>query len=136
MVRDVLYSVVTLHDCMQDPASLAWLAHSDAPLPGVTPPGRYPAPSEIIAVCEGIPGIRAAYKIGSRTWQAVLTSRKDVSWGILQVVDFTGDESQPHRFCFPAGWDEVILLAASHLAKVCGPLVLLHDSGAPPQVIY
>lgn len=130
------YQVVTLHECMQDPAALAWLAQGDAPLPGEVPPGRYPAPSEIREALESIPGLRVEYRVSRSVWQASLTSRSDVSWAVLQVVDYCGDEDRPHRFCFTGGWDEVIQLAASRLAAVCGPLVLLHDSGAHPMVVF
>jgi hypothetical protein len=130
-----LYDVVTLYDCMQDPATVAWLVHADIPLPGMTPPGRYPSPAEIRRVIESIPGIRAAYQVSPSVWQVTVTSRKDVTWASLLIRNFSGDVDEPHPFYFEAGWDEIIVLVTSHLAKRCGPLVLLHDSGAPPQVV-
>ncbi len=42
MKTQILYSVVTLAECMQDPATLAWLVHAEVPLPEVIPLGRYP----------------------------------------------------------------------------------------------
>lgn len=130
-----LYSVVTLAECMQDPATVAWLVQVDVPLPGLPPAGRYPAPVEIRSVVDAIPGIRADYRVSPSAWQVTVTSRKDVAWACLAVGDYGGDEDAPVRFYFEGGWDELILLVTAHLAKRCGPLVLLHDSGAPPQVV-
>jgi hypothetical protein len=130
-----LYSVVTLAECMQNPATLDWLVHADVPVPAAFPPGRYPTPAEIRSVLENIPGIRLTYRVSPSVWEVTLTSRKDVTWAILAVQDFNGDEDAACRFYFTGGWDELILLAAGRLVKTCGPLVLLHDSGAAPQVV-
>ena len=133
---NILYDVVTLYDCMQDPATLAWLVHLDLPLPATTPSGRYPSPAEIRAVIDEIPGLRVSYFVSDKVWEAAMTSRRDVSWATLSVRDYTGDPDNPHHFYFPAGWDEIILLVTSHLVKTCGPLVLLPDSGDLPQLVY
>ena len=135
MKPQALYHVVTLSECMQDPSTLAWLAQSGIFLPGEIPPGRYPSPGEIKSTLDGFPGIRVAYRISTSAWQATVTSRKDVSWASLVVQDFDGDPDEPRLFYFEGGWDEMITLVTSRLAKICGPLVLLHDSGAPPQVV-
>lgn len=135
MRSDVLYQVASLSDCMQEPATLAWLVTADVPLPGMIPEGRYPSPAEIKAVVDAIPGIRAEYLITDRIWQVTVTSRSDVTWARLVVGDYDGDIDSPHPFYFEAGWDEIIMLVVSHLARKFGPFVLLHDSGAPPQVV-
>ena len=135
MTNGRLYSVVTLYECMQDPAALAWLVQTDVPLPGITPPGRYPAPSEIRAVIDDLAGLQAHYRVSNKVWQVTVASQKDVSWAILSVKAYSGDPDEPQPFEFTAGWDEVILVIAAGLAKICGPLVLLHDSGAAPQVV-
>jgi hypothetical protein len=135
MKSQALYHVVTLFECMQDPSTLAWLAQSGIPLPGEIPPGHYPAPDEIKSVLDALPGIRVAYQVSTSAWQATVTSRKDVSWASLVVQDYGGDPDIPSPFYFEGGWDEMITLVTSRLAKICGPLVLLHDSGAPPQVV-
>ena len=135
-MQKILYDVATLYDCMRDPATLAWLTHLDLPIPGTAPSGRYPAPREIQSALESIPGLRTAYFISEQVWEAGIISRKDISWANLAVKDYNGDSDSPHQFCFPAGWDEVILLVASHLVKTCGPLVLLPDSGDLPQLVY
>ena len=135
MMTQILYSVVTLAECMQDPATLDWLTAAEVPLPDEIPPGRYPAPAEIRRVVDNIPGIRTDYRVSSSVWEVTVTSRKDVSWAILAVQDYCGDEEAQCRFYFAGGWDEIILIVAGKLAKVCGPLVLLHDSGAVPQVV-
>lgn len=135
MISTKLYDVVTLYDCMQDPATLAWLVHASVPLPGEIPSGRYPAPHEIRQVIEAVPGIRSDYLVSGTVWQVTVTSRSDVAWMNLAIKGYTGDPERPHQFMFTAGWDEMILLITSQLAKRCGPLVLLHDSGAPPQVV-
>lgn len=135
-MQTILYDVVTLNDCMQDPATLAWLAHLDLPLPGTAPPGRYPTPEEIKASLESIPGLKIFYSISINAWEAGIVSRKDITWANLAVKDFDGDPDNTHHFCFTAGWDEIITIVASHLVKKCGPLVLLPDSGDLPQLIY
>lgn len=135
MTRQILYSVLTLFDCMQDPATVAWLANADVGLPEEIPPGRYPAPAEIRTIVDAIPGIRVDTLVSDTAWELTAMSRKDVTWAGLAVRDYCGDAEQPHRFDFTAGWDEMVLLLASQLAKRCGPLVLLHDSGAPPQIV-
>ena len=135
MQNDVLYQVVPLADCMQDPATLAWLVTADVPLPGIIPEGRYPSPAEIKAVFDAIPGIRTGYLITDKVWQVTVTSRFDVSWARLVVRDYDGDVESPGSFYFEGGWDEIIVLLISHLARKFGPFVLLHDSGAPPQVV-
>lgn len=135
-MQTILYDVVTLNDCMQDPATLAWLAHLDLPLPGTAPPGRYPTPEEIKASLESIPGLKIFYSISINAWEAGIVTRKDITWANLAVKDFDGDPDNTHHFCFTAGWDEIITIVASHLVKKCGPLVLLPDSGDLPQLIY
>jgi hypothetical protein len=135
MTQDVLYQVVTLSECMQDPAALAWLVTADVPLPGMIPEGRYPSPAEIKTVIDAIPGIQAEYLITERVWQVTVISRSDVSWARLVVQDFAGDSESPQAIYIEGGWDEIIILVVSHLARKFGPFVLLHDSGAPPQVV-
>jgi len=130
-----LYDVVTLFDCMQDPATVAWLAQSGATLPDTISPGRYPTPKEIRSVVDAIPGIRADYLISDSAWEVTVRSRKDVSWAILAVREYQGEAEGPHHFYFMAGWDEIIELVTMHLAKSCGPFVLLPDSGAAPKVV-
>ena len=135
-MRNFLYDVVTLFDCMQDPATRDWFAQLDLPVPDAIPPGRYPSPAEVQTVLEGIPGLRVSYLISDKVWTANLTSREDVSWASLSIKGYCGDPDLPHRFEFTAGWDEVILLTTTHLAKVCGPLVLMPDSGSAPKLVY
>ena len=135
MLTQKLYDVVTLYECMQDPATMAWLVHLDVPLPPVTPSGRYPEPARIREIIESIPGIQADYLISESVWQVSVRSRNDISWAILTVKAYSGDPHTAHEFYFSAGWDEMILMVTSNLAKYCGPLVLMHDSGALPQVV-
>lgn len=135
-MEKILYDVVTLYDCMQDPATLAWLAHLDLPLPGTAPHGRYPSPEEIKETLENIPGLKASYAVSEKVWEAGIISRQDITWANIAVKDFNGDPESHHHFYFRAGWDETILLVTSHLVKICGPLVLLPDSGDLPQVVY
>lgn len=135
MAKYELYRVVTLSDCIQDPATLAWLMQSDVALPGLIPPGRYPAPAEIKSTLDAMAGIRIELIISDRVWQVTVASRSDVTWARLVVEGYAGDPHKAHRFYFEGGWDEMIFLITANLAKICGPFVLLHDSGAPPYVI-
>ena len=135
MRQQRLYSVLTLFDCMQDPSTVAWLVHANVALPDETPPGRYPTPTEIRTVVDGVPGVRTDYLVSDTAWEVTVRSRKDVCWACLAIRGYCGDPDAPHYFYFSAGWDEIILLVASQLTKRCGPLVLLHDSGALPQLV-
>lgn len=132
-----LYTVITLAEAMQDPSTRDWLALAGVHLPAEIPPGRMPAPAEMGAVLDNLSGVRVSYQISDTTWQADVTSRKDVSWASLRFRAYQGNSEDPQAFSFEGGWDELILLIASRLARdCCGPLVLLHDSGAAPQVVY
>ena len=135
MSGDYLYKVVTLFECMQNPATVSWLVQSGLSLPGDIPPGRYPTPLEIRGVMESLPGLQTDYLVGRTTWQVTIRNRKDVGWAILAVEGYHGANDVPLPFWFIHGWDELILLAAAALTKVCGPLVLLPESGAPPQIV-
>ena len=135
MIKDELYRVVTLFDCMQDPASLAWLMQSNVALPGQIPLGRYPTPSEIQNTLVKMIGIRVEPIISETVWQVTVTSRTDVIWARLIVDGYLGDPHAVHRFYYEAGWDEMIFQITAYLAKICGPFVLVHDSGAAPTVI-
>jgi len=84
---------------------------------------------------EGLPGVQTDYLVGRDAWQVTLRERKDVGWATLSVEDFCGEIDVPHSFCFTDGWDELILQAAVGLARICGPLVLLPESGARPQIV-
>jgi hypothetical protein len=131
-----IFSVVTLMDCMTDVATHAWLISLGVPLPDAVPPGRNLAPREIQEVVQGIPGIRAEILRSEHVWQMTVTSRRDIPWASLRIRDYSGDPQAPHAFYFDAGWEEIIVLVCTHLARRCGPLVLLDDSGASPQIIH
>ena len=135
MNNSPLYRVVTLSDCMGDPATVAWMLSAGVNLPDTIPPGRYPTPNELQTILDTIPGLQVHFTITPAVWVADLISRKDITWATLAVRDYSGDPEQPHHFIFQGGWDEVILLVCAELVKICGPLVLLHDSGAPPALV-
>jgi hypothetical protein len=135
MFTHKLYEVVTLFECFQNPATRDWLWQNDPSLPDEIPPGRYPAPGEVVDTIERLHEIRGIYLVSKNVWQVSLIHRKDVSWAVLAVRDYIGNPEVPHGFDFIAGWDEMIELVASRLARVCGPLVLLPDSGAVPKVL-
>ena len=130
-----LYSVVTLFECLEDPATFAWLMNMDMTLPGTVSPRRYPSPDAILRTMERLPGVSFSTLIGKTRWQMTVRSREDVAWAVLELRDYSGDLEEPHRFYFSGGWDEMILLVATQLTHYCGPLVLLDESGAPPQIV-
>jgi hypothetical protein len=136
MQNSPLYTVITLAEAMQTPSTRDWLTLAGVHLPATTPSGRMPAPAEVKAVLENLSGVRVRYQISDSTWQASVTSRKDVSWASLRFGAYAGNPQDSQPFIFEDGWDEVVLLVASRVARLCGPLVLLHDSGAAPQVVY
>ncbi len=129
------YQVVTLFECMHNPATLSWIEQFKLTLPDQIPPGRYPTPLEIRGVMESLSNVKTDYLVGKSAWQVTITSRNDIGWATLAIKDFSGEIDVPHSFYFVGGWDEFILLATTGLAKLCGPLVLLHESGAAPQIV-
>ena len=129
------YKVVTLNECMQNPATLSWLVQSGLAVPEAIPAGRYPTPQEIRRVMEGLAGVKTDYLVGRSDWQVTLRYRKDVGWATLAIERYTGYSDVPHRFTFVGGWEELILQATAALAKHCGPLVLLPESGALPRIV-
>ncbi len=84
---------------------------------------------------EGLTGVQTEYLVGRAAWQVTIRDRQDVGWAILAVDGYRGEADVPRPFYFIAGWDELILQAAAGLARVCGPLVLLPESGACPQIV-
>mgnify|MGYP001122198153 CR=1 FL=1 len=136
MLNTPLYTVITLAEALQDPATRDWLVLAGIPIPDDTPSGCDLTPAEMGTVLENMTGLRVTYHVTKSTWQASVTSRKDVSWASLRFRDYTGDLDERQKFCFEGGWDELILMIANRVARRCGPLVLLHDSGAAPQVVY
>jgi len=84
---------------------------------------------------EGLPGVQADYLVGRTSWQVTIRDRKDVGWAILAVEGYHGETDIPLPFYFAAGWDELVLQAAVGLARICGPLVLLPESGASPKIV-
>ena len=135
MMKEMLYRAITLSDCMQDPSTLAWLYQTDVVLPGQVPPGRYPSPAEIQSILDAMTGIRVESICSDSVWQVTVTSRDDVYWARLVVNAYSGDPQEEHRFYFEAGWDEMIVQISAAMVEICGPIVLLHDSGLPPTVI-
>jgi hypothetical protein len=135
MPMEKLYDVVTLADCMQDPATVAWLVQSGLTLPDIIPSGRYPTSEEMRNMIDGIPGITVDYLISDSVWEATVRSRKDVSWAILTLHNYQSQDDAPHHFYFKAGWDEMIELVTVKLARQCGPFVLLPNSGAAPKIL-
>jgi hypothetical protein len=131
-----LYTVITLAEAMQDPSTRDWLTSAGVHLPAAVPPGRMPSPNEMRTALENSVGLAVNISASEAVWQATVISRKDVSWASLRFQSYQGDADRPQPFCFEGGWDELIVQVASRLARFCGPLVLLHDSGAAPQVIY
>lgn len=131
-----LYTVITLAEALEDPATRDWLALTGVFIPEDIPPGCDLTPAEMQSMLDNMSGLQVTYHITASAWQASVSSRKDVSWMSLRFRDYTGEPDERQKFSFESGWDELILLVASRAARNCGPLLLLHDSGAVPQVIY
>ena len=70
MSNTPLYTVITLAEALQDPATRDWLASTGVSLPEEIPPGSDPAPVDLQAILESISGLRVVYKITANTWQA------------------------------------------------------------------
>jgi hypothetical protein len=92
--------------------------------------------SEGIAHPDSSPTDRRPTPRASGEWHATIEAcdPADPSWTVLRISDYH-DEDSPHDLCFHKGFPEVVLLVVERLARFCGPLVVVNDSGSPPVVV-
>ena len=115
-----------------------WLSSLDVACPeGV---GRYPSLQELRAVLDHLDGYTVSYSTDRALpghWYAdiVQADQEDGDWAYIVVNDYTGDETATAEFWFERGAPRVMLRILQQLASVCGPLMLVPDSGALPVVV-
>lgn len=131
----VIYSVFPLDDEIAD-----YLRDMGIAVPGVDRPARNPTPREVREVCASLTDCRAEILTPPKYdgWQVNLEGRaapEREPWTVLQVSDFNGSEEAPHSIWFEKGWPELILRVVHGLARTCGPLVIIPDTGEDPAVV-
>lgn len=129
----VIYTVIPLPD--EKDEIVAWL-HSL----GVSCPvgeGRYPSIQELRSVLDHLDGYTIRYSTGQGHWYADVsqTGRVTSDWAFLVVSDYSGNDADSHEFWFERGSPLVMMLILQQLARACGPLILLPDTGDLPLVV-
>jgi hypothetical protein len=103
--------------------------------------GRYPILQELRAVLDHLDGYTVSYNTSARgNWDAkiVPADQGDDEWVFIEVNNYTGNETDAHDYDFSfaqRGDMRLILLILQRLARVCGPLMVLEDTGALPVVV-
>lgn len=101
------------------------------------PPGhsRYPTVDELRHVLDQLEGYATEYSIDRLGhWYASVYGPHDAH-AFLVVPDYHGADDRPHAFHFEKGSKEVNLLILKQLAEICGPLVIVPDTGSDPIVV-
>lgn len=130
----VLYVVIPLLPEQKDEMGV-WL-HSL----GIACPegeGRYPSIQELRSVLEHLEGYTIHYSTGSGHWYADVAQTDQVNsdWASLVVNDYSGNDADSHAFYFERGAPPLMLLILQRLVSICGPQLLLPDTGALPLVV-
>lgn len=99
--------------------------------------GRYPSIEELRAVLEHLEGYTIHYSTGSSHWSAEVAQADQLNgdWAYLVVKDYSGNDTDSHSFCFERGAPPLMLLIVQRLASICGPQILLPDTGDLPVVV-
>lgn len=127
----VLYIIRPLDDEM---ASL--LEEMGAAVPEWDEPSRNPTPAEVRKSCSALRGFKTEFNVKPKSfWQAVIQSTKRDEGTILNLEQFKGAEDTPHTIWFEKGLPALILEIVKRLAKQCGPLVVIPDTGEAPIAV-
>ncbi len=104
-----------------------------------------PTPQQVFNVLESFPKYHVSLKRrtqkksrkGPTQYIQIDLRREDGSYAIeIDLLQVTGDD-QPALFVFAHyGKPEELVEIVMKLAEVCGPLILLHDGGEAPLVVY
>lgn len=125
----VLYTVAPL-----DKETRAWLKEEGIPCPRKN--GRDPTPEQLATAVNSLEGYEVEFNINENVWQAEVIDPNDPedTWTMLNVGELKGTD-QPCDFYFEKGNPELILEVTHAIAKLCGPMVIVPDTGCPPVVI-
>jgi len=127
----VFYHVQPFGDEM---ASL--LEEMGAAVPASDGPSRYPTPREVREVCAALRGFKTEFYVKPKShWSADIQSTTDDRGTLLHIEKFKGKEDQPLPVFFEKGSPSLILEILKRLAKPCGPLVVIPDTGDTPIAV-
>jgi hypothetical protein len=102
-------------------------------------PSRFPTGTEIktaLAEMRGYDVTISDNGLGG-CWEADIVDRRgadEYGWALLRILKYAGDD-QPQELYFEKGSEAVMAAILSRITTVCGPLVLVPDTGDPPIVI-
>lgn len=133
----MLYVVLPLLPDEKDDV-VAWLGELGIACPGGE--SRYPTIVEICSVLDHLDGYTTHYSTdstGRGNWYAEVSQTDQVKsdWAFLVVSNYSGNDADSHAFCFEHGSPLVMMLILQRLARTCGPLILLPDTGHFPLVV-
>lgn len=126
----VLYSAFPLDGEVRE-----WLREEGVTAPEVN--GCAPTPNEIRAALDTLDHQTVSYNISEGVWQAQIddaASPEEGPWTMINVLEFS-DADEPCQFYFEKGWPELIVMIAHRIAQLCGPIVIVPDTGCPPVVV-
>lgn len=127
----ILWTVFSVNDEMKE-----WLDSEGVEYPDHS--SRFPKGKEVKEVLRNLEGYEIEIidnGIGNN-WQAWINSKIEPEkyWTLLNISKYSGDE-ELQEIWFEKGHDELIKLVLQKLNYYCGPLVLIADTGDPPEVI-
>jgi hypothetical protein len=130
----VLWTVLPLNQVAQD-----WLDGLGIPYP--QKPSRLPTGGEIKTVLAGIRVAGGHVEVDDRGvgqfWQATITDQtesNETRWAALTICRYAGD-AQPQEIWFEKGSVCLNTEIVRRFTALCGPLVLVPDTGEAPTVI-
>jgi hypothetical protein len=133
------YYVISISTADQYPWAADPLQHYDMLPKSPSEPGRNPTPNELREVLDGLQGYTIEYMVSMDNWQAVVEAKKGFplfrSTALVDVIDFQGDEMEPHVICFEKGDLNLNILLVERLSRKCGTLLIVPDTGAKPFIV-
>ena len=126
----IIYLVVPL-----DPEVSAWLDREAIDHPPASPTARGPSPREVLDALDALDGLRS--RIDKQVQQGrvdieVEDAREGRSTSI-RLSECLSDD-RPCQLAFSKGSEELIGSILNAISSLCGPLVLVPDSGEDPTV--
>jgi hypothetical protein len=119
-----------------DDEMASFLQAMGAAVPRSRAPSRNPTPGEVRAVCSALRDFKTKFNVKPKShWQAVIDCTTDDRGTILNLEKFKGAEDEPHAVVFEKGSPSLILEIVKRLAKQCGPLVVIPDTGDAPIAV-
>jgi hypothetical protein len=133
------YYVVSVSMADQYPWAADSLRRYNMGPPSPSEVGRNPTPRELRTVLDELSGYTVDYLVGPGNWQADVDAKTGLrpfrSTTLVSVIDFQGEETTPHLFCFEKGDLTLNILIVERLSRLCGPLFVVPDTGARPLLV-